>query len=106
MSSSTPKRNLDGGGSAEANLAIFRGKPVSNKGVLPPAPETSQVFTREIEGGDEFSRCSLANKVCPPFSASSKQGHPLAGALAPKSLPFSSVFAIHLFWCQLFFRIR
>ena len=103
VSSSASKHNLDGGGFAEANLAIFRGKPVSNKGVLPPVPETFQVFTGETEGGDEFSRCGLANKVCPPFSASSEQGHPLAGAFAPKSLPISSVSTVHPFWCQHFF---
>ena len=43
VSPSAPKRNLDGGGSTKANLAIFRGKPVSNKGVLSPVPETFQV---------------------------------------------------------------
>ena len=106
VSSSASKHNLDGGGSTEANLAIFQGRPVSNKGVLPPILETSQVFTEETEGGDGFSRCSLANKVCPPFLASSEQGHPLAGAFAPKSLPISSVFAVHLFWCQPFFFIQ
>ena len=104
MSPSAPKRNLDGGGSMEANLAIFRGKPVSNKGVLSPVPETFQVFIGETEGGDGFSRCNLANKVCPPFSASSEQGHPLARAFAPKSLPISSVSAIRPFWCQPFLR--
>ncbi|RVW35158.1 Transposon TX1 uncharacterized 149 kDa protein [Vitis vinifera] len=103
VSSSASKHNLDGGGSTEANLAIFQGRPVSNKGVLPPILETSQVFTEETEGAMGFSRCSLANKVCPPFLASSEQGHPLAGAFAPKSLPISSVFAVHLFWCQPFF---
>ena len=100
-----PKRNLDGGGSAKANLAIFWGRPVSNKGVLPPVPETFQVFTGETEGGDGFSRCGLANKVCPPFSSSSEQGHPLARAFTPKSLPISSVSVVHLFWCQPFFRL-
>ncbi|RVW83630.1 hypothetical protein CK203_039266 [Vitis vinifera] len=103
VSSSASKHNLDGGGFAEANLAIFRGKPVSNKGVLPPVPETFQFFTGETEEGDGFSRCGLANKVCPPFSASSEQGHPLAGAFAPKSLPISSVSTVHPFWCQHFF---
>ncbi|KAL6335916.1 hypothetical protein AAG906_003541 [Vitis piasezkii] len=49
------------------------------------------------------ARSYLANKVCPPFSTSSEQGHPLAGAFAPKSLPFSSVFVVHPFWCQPFF---
>ena len=106
MSPSSPKHNLVGGGFAEANLAIFRGRPVSNKGVLPPGPETFQVFTGEIEGGDGFSHCGLANKVCPPFSASSEQGHPLARAFAPKSLPISSVSAIRPFWCQPFLRFR
>ena len=104
VSPSSPKHNLVGGGFAEANLAIFRGRPVSNKGVLPPGPETFQVFTGEIEGGDGFSHCGLANKVCPPFSASSEQGHPLARAFAPKSLPISSVSAIRPFWCQPFLR--
>ncbi|RVW68278.1 hypothetical protein CK203_063588 [Vitis vinifera] len=106
VSPSSPKHNLVGGGFAEANLAIFRGRPVSNKGVLPPGPETFQVFTSEIEGGDGFSHCGLANKVCPPFSASSEQGHPLARAFAPKSLPISSVSAIRPFWCQPFLRFR
>ncbi|RVX18326.1 LINE-1 retrotransposable element ORF2 protein [Vitis vinifera] len=76
-----------GGGSAEANLAIFQGSSVSNKDVLSPVPETTQDFTGEIEGDKGMSRCSLVSKVCPPFLASSEQGHPLAGSFAPKSLP-------------------
>ena len=99
MSPFTPKCNLDGGGSAEANLAIFQGSSVSNKGVLSPVPETSQDFTGETEGDKGMSRCSLVNKVCPPFLASSEQGHPLAGSFAPKSLPVSSVSAVHPFRC-------
>ena len=97
VSPSAPKRNLDGGGFTEANLSIFRGKPVSNKGVLSPVPETFQVFIGKIEGGDGFSRCGLANKVCPPFSTSAEQGHPLVGAFAPKSLPISSVSVVRPF---------
>ena len=99
MSPSSPKHNLVGGGFAEANLAIFQGSSVSNKDVLSPVPETTQDFTGEIEGDKGMSRCSLVSKVCPPFLASSEQGHPLAGSFAPKSLPVSSVFAVHPFRC-------
>ena len=66
------KHNLDGGGSVEANLAIFRGSSVSNKGVLSPVPKTSQDFIGETEGDKGISRCSLVNKVCPPISAFSE----------------------------------
>ena len=98
-----PKCNLDGGGSMEANLTIFRGGSVSNKGVFSPIPETSQVFIGETEGDEGISCCNLVNKVCPPFSASSEQVHPLARAFAPKSLPVSSVSTVHHFRCQPFF---
>ena len=105
VSSFAPKRNLDGGGSAEANLAIFRCILVSNKGVLSPVPEISQDITGETKGDEGLSRCSLVNKVCLPFSASSEQGHPLVRAFVPKSLPVSSVFAVTFFRCQPFFSI-
>ena len=98
-----PKHNLDGGGSTEANLAIFRGGSVSNKGVFSPIPETSQVFIGETEGDEGISCCNLVNKACPPFSASSEQIHPLARAFASKSLPVSSVSTVHHFRCQPFF---
>ena len=90
------KRKLDGGVSVEANLPIFRGSSVFNRG----SPENFQDFTMKIEGDEGLSHCSLVNKVCPPFSASFEKGHPLVGAFVPKSLPVSSVFASHYFWCQ------
>ena len=46
------KRNLDGGISVQANLAIFRGSSVFNQGVLSPVPEISQDFTEETEGDE------------------------------------------------------
>ena len=100
MSPCAPKCNLDGGGSAEANLAIFWGSSISNKGVLSPVPEISQDITGETKGDEGLSRCSMVNKVCLPFSASFEKGHPLAGAFVPKSLPVYSVSVFHSFRCQ------
>ena len=106
VSPCAPKCNLDGGGSAEANLAIFWGSSISNKGVLSPVPEISQDITGETKGDEGLSRCSLVNKVCLPFSASSEQGHPLVRAFVPKSLPVSSISVVHPFRCRPFFSIR
>ena len=95
-----PKCKLDWVVSAEANLAIFRGSLVFNQGVNSPVLEISQDFTVETEGDKGLSRCSLANKVCLPFTASFEKGHPLARAFVPKSLPVSPVSAFHSFRCQ------
>ncbi|RVW71406.1 Uridylate kinase [Vitis vinifera] len=95
-----PKRKLDGGVLAEANLDIFRGSSVFNQGVSSSVPEISKDFTVEIEGDEGLSRCSLANKVCLPLLASFENGHPLVGAFVPKSFPISSVSAFHSFRCQ------
>ena len=86
-------------------LAIFRCSSVSNKGVLSPVLEISQDIIGETEGDEGLSRCSMVNKVRLPFSTSSEQGHPLAGAFVPKSLPVSSVSAVSSFRCQPFFSI-
>ena len=94
-----PKRKLDGGVLAEANLDIFRGSSVFNQGVSSSVPEISKDFTVEIEGDEGLSRCSLANKVCLPLLASFENGHPLVGAFVPKSFPISSVSAFHSFQC-------
>ena len=84
----------------KANLAIFWGSLVFNQGIISPVPEISQDFTMETEGDEGLLRCSLANKVCLPFSASFEKGHPLAGAFVPKSLPVYSVSVFHSFRCQ------
>ena len=105
MSPSVPKCNLDGGGSSEANEAILRGRSVSNKGVLFSVPETSQDFTGETEGDEGISCCNFVNKVCPPFSAFSKQGLPLVGAFDPNFFHDSSVSSVLPSRCQLFFSI-
>ena len=98
-----PKCNLDGGGSMEANLTIFRCSLVSNKGVVSPVPKISQDITGETEKDEGLSCCSLVNKMCLPFSASSEQDHHLARAFVPKSLPVSSVSTVSSFWCPPFF---
>ena len=95
-----PKHKLDGGVSAEANLAIFQGSSVFNQGVISPILEISQDFTLETKGDEGLSRCSLANKVCLPFLASFEKVHPLARAFVPKSFPVSSVSVFHSFRCQ------
>ena len=100
MSPFAPKRKLDGGVSAEANLDIFRGSSIFNQGVSSSVPEISKDFTVEIEGDEGLSRCSLANKVCLPLSTSFEKGHPLVGAFVPKSFPISSVSAFHSFRSQ------
>ena len=105
MSSSVPKRNLEGGGSSEANLAILRGRSLSSKGVLSPIPKTSQDFIKETEGDEGISDCNLVNKVRPPFSAFSEQGLPLVGAFDPKFLPNSYVSFVRPSHCQPFFPI-
>ena len=64
-----PKRNLDRGGSTEANLAIFWGRPVSNKGVLPPVQKPfkfSPARQREVMGFRVAvwqTRCVLLSQV-------------------------------------------
>ena len=100
MSPFAPKRKLDGGVSAEANLAIFQGSSIFNQGVISPVLEISQDFIVETEGDKGLLCCSLTNKVCLSFSTSFEKGHPLAGAFVPKSLPVSSVSAFHSFRCQ------
>ena len=100
MSHFVPKRKLDGGVSAEANVAIFRGNSIFNQGVIFPILEISQDFTVETEGDEGLSCCSLTNKVCLPFSASFEKGHILARAFVSKSLPVSSVSAFYSFQCQ------
>ena len=99
MSPFAPKRKLDGGVLAEANLAIFRGSSVFNQGIISPIPKISQDFTVETKEDEGLSCCCLANKVCLPFLASFEKGHPLAGAFVPKSLPVSSISAFHSFQC-------
>ncbi|RVW29636.1 hypothetical protein CK203_100953 [Vitis vinifera] len=66
---STPKRNLEGGGSSEANRDTFRGKSRSSKSDLSPGLKTSKAFTSETEGEEGISQCKLVNKVRPPFLA-------------------------------------
>ncbi|RVW29047.1 hypothetical protein CK203_088908 [Vitis vinifera] len=64
--SSTLKRNLERGGSSEANRDTFRGKSLSSKSDLSPGSETSKVFIGETEGDEGISQCKLVNK---PFSS-------------------------------------
>ena len=100
--SSTPKRNLEGGGSSEVNQDTFRGKSRSNKSDLSPGLKTSKAFTSETEGEEGISQCKLVNKVRPPFLAVSERDLPLAGAFEPKFLPESSVSVVHPSRCQPF----
>ena len=53
--SSTPKRNLKGGGSPEANRDTFRGKYRSRKSDLSTGFETSKAFTGETKGEEGIS---------------------------------------------------
>ena len=97
--SSTPKRNLEGGGSSEANQDTFRSKSLSSKSDLSPGSETSKVFIGETERDEGISQCKLVNKVRPPFLALSEQDLPLVGAFEPKFLPEPSVSLVHPSHC-------
>ena len=97
--SSTPKRNLEGGGSSEANQDTFRSKSLSSKSDLSPGSETSKVFIGEIERDEGISQCKLVNKVRPPFLALFEQDLPLVGAFEPKFLPEPSVSLVHPSHC-------
>ncbi|RVW25915.1 hypothetical protein CK203_111343 [Vitis vinifera] len=70
--SSTPKRNLEGGGSPETNRDTFRGKSHSRKSDLSTGFETSKAFTGKTEGEEGILQCKLVNKVRTPFSAVSE----------------------------------
>ena len=69
--SSTPKRNLEGGGSLEANRDTFRGKSRSSKSDLSPGLETSKAFIGETEGEEGICnanwsiRCVLLSYLNP-----------------------------------------
>ena len=100
--SSSPKRNLEGGGSTEANRDTFRGKSLSSNSDLSPGSKTSKVFTGETEGDDGISQCKLVNKVRSLFLALFEQDLLLVGAFEPKFLLESSVSLVHPSRCQPF----
>ena len=100
--SSTPKRNLEGGGSPETNRDTFRGKSHSRKSDLSTGFETSKAFTGKTEGEEGILQCKLVNKVRTPFSAVSEWDLPLYGAFEPNFLPETSVSLVHRSHCQSF----
>ena len=102
--SSTPKRNLKGGGSPEANRDTFRGKYRSRKSDLSTGFETSKAFTGETEGEEGILQCKLVNKVRTPFLAVFERDFPLVGAFEPNFLPETSVSLVHPSRCQSFLR--
>ncbi|RVW46833.1 hypothetical protein CK203_075657 [Vitis vinifera] len=103
VSTSVPKRNLDGGGSSEANRAILRGRSVSNKGILSPISKTPKISPGDR--GRRISRCNLVNKVCllsQLLSSFSEQGLPLVGAFHPNFFP-TPLFLCSSFLMSVFF---
>ena len=102
--SSTPKRNLKGGGSPEANRDTFRGKYRSRKSDLSTGFETSKAFTGETKGEEGILQCKLVNKVRTPFLAVFERDFPLVGAFEPNFLPETSVSLVHPSRCQSFLR--
>ena len=100
--SSTPKRNLKGGGSPEANRDTFRGKYRSRKSDLSTGFETSKAFTGETKGEEGILQCKLVNKVRTPFLAVFERDFPLVGAFEPNFLPETSVSLVHPSRCHSF----
>ncbi|RVW38699.1 hypothetical protein CK203_077511 [Vitis vinifera] len=93
-------RILRKGGNIDCSLS----RVVKDKRSLNLCKAQSKKLASEPKGV-AFCTETLANKVCLPLSVSSEQGHPLAGAFVPKSLPASFVSAIHSFRCQPFYSI-
>ncbi|RVW69923.1 putative mitochondrial protein [Vitis vinifera] len=98
--SSTPKRNLEGGGSRRQIETLF-GANLTPERAISPLVLKHPKFYRRDRGRRGDSAMQIVNKVRTPFSAVSS-GSSLSGAFEPNFLPETSVSLVHLLIVSLF----